>query len=265
MRGWGLAGVVAAVTTAVAVLVAGVPAVGVPAPAARAAPSVADAVGDSVGHSGPAPPRAAALDFAGVPGLTGTEIHWTRWSRWVVYGGASTLEGQVVTDDGALREAEVELYARRRGADRWRSVGTAVASPETAVFSFRDHEPSATTDYRVVFAGDLVYAASEATRRVPVRRRVRDRMRRVDPTHYSLRGSVAPRYRDRRVRLQRRTCRRCAWSTVATRDTDGRSRWRFRVDAPDRRHRTWYYRAVVPRDAHFARSYSDRVWSIRRG
>lgn len=202
-------------------------------------------------------------DVGPVPGAIATDIRWTRWSRLVVYGGRTTLQGQVVTDDGAVPDAEVDLYARRAGASRWRQVGTTVSSASTGVFAFGDHAPSATSDYRVVFAGDLLYAAAEATRRVPVARRVRDTMRRIDANHYRLRGSVAPAYRGRVVLLQRKTCARCAWSTQARGHTSSTSRWRFRVAGPTNR-RTWYFRAVVPADSRFVRSYGDHVWTLRR-
>lgn len=250
MRAWGLSALVAIL------LLTGVsPAV------ASATPLVPVSPGARVLTQPPI--DAVPADFGVVPGLVDTQIHWTRWNRYVVYGGRTVLEGQVVTDDGALPGAAVDLYARRAGSGRWHPVGTTTSSSDTAVFRFDEHEPSRTTDYRVVFEGDVMYARTEDTKGVPVRRRVPDRMRRVDATHYTFRGSVEPRYRERRVRLQRKTCRRCAWDTLATRRTTRRSRWRFRVSAPDKRG-TWYYRAVVPRDRHFARSYSEHVWAVRR-
>lgn len=247
MRAWGKCVLI------FTVLVAGMPvAAATPAPAPSAAAARVMA-----------PRPVAARDVGAVPGAMATRIHWTRWTRRLVYGASTVLQGQVVTEDGALPDAEVDLYARRAGARRWRLVDTAVSSSDTAVFAFAGHEPSAVTDYRVVFDGDVLYAGTEATRPVRVARRVRDVLRRLRGDRYALRGWVAPRYRHRRIVLQRQTCRRCAWSTVAAERTSGRSRWRFRLTGPTGRG-TWHYRAVVPRDGRFVRSYGDHVWVLRR-
>ncbi len=242
------------------------------APAFAAADSPAFAAADS---PDPSPSRVqsrpplpvSTLDVGPVPGAEETRIHWTRWSRRLVYGATSVLEGQVVVGEGeqagSLPDAEVDLYARRAGTSGWRLVGTAVSSSDDAVFAFSDHRPSANTAYRVVYEGDLFYARSQATRRVDVARRVPDTLRRIGSSRFALRGSVAPTYRDRRVVLQRRTCARCSWSAVAAVRTSPRSRWGLGLPVPPRPG-TWYYRVLVPGDRLFVRGYGDHVWELTR-
>jgi hypothetical protein len=235
-----------------------------PASASRSSPPPASPAGQIL--SRPALP-VTTLDVGPVPGAEKTRIHWTRLSRRVVYGEATVLEGQVVVGEGdqsgAVPDAEVDLYARRAGSTDWQPVGTAVSSSDRAVFVFHDHVPSANTDYRVTFEGDLFYASSEATRRVDVARRVPDALRRIDASHFALRGSVAPTYRQGGVVLQRKTCRGCSWSTLAYERTTSRSRWSFGVSVP-RERGTWYYRVVVPADRLFVRSVSNHVWALTR-
>jgi hypothetical protein len=251
MRAWGL-------LVLVATLVLG----GAPASASADSPR-----SQSPGRAATRAPLPAAADVGPVPGAQETWIHWTRWSNRLVYGDTTVLEGQVVVGEGdqarSVRDAEVDLYARRAGSADWEPAGTAVSSSDDAVFAFHGHTPSANTDYRVVFEGDLFYARSQATRRVDLARRVPDALRRVDASRFALHGSVAPAYRDRPVLLQRRTCRACSWSTLATGRTSRRSRWGFRVRAP-RQPGTWYYRSVVPGDRLFARGFGDHVWALTR-
>jgi hypothetical protein len=252
MRAWGLLVLVAA-------LVLG----GAPAVASAGSPPSQSPAGRVVTRA----PLPVAGDVRPVPGAQETWIHWTRWSRRLVYGDTTVLEGQVVVGEGdqarAVRDAEVDLYARRAGSADWEPAGTAAAAGDDAVFAFHDHAPSANTDYRVVFDGDLLYARSRATRRVDVARHVPDALRRIDASRFALHGSVAPAYRDRAVVLQRRTCRRCSCSALATGRTGARSRWGFRVQVP-RESSTWYYRVVVPGDRLFVRGYGDHVWSLTR-
>jgi hypothetical protein len=208
------------------------------------------------------PPAPLASPVASA-GVVPTKIQWTLWSTQVVYGSTSVLEGQVVDDDGAVADAPVDLYVRPPGSDHWSEVASTTSSSTSGVFSFRDHEPSATTDYRVVYEGDLMHSGSDATMRVQVLRRVRDALRQAADGSYRLVGSVAPRYVDRRALLQRRTCSRCDWWVVDRTKTNRRSRWRLELAAPKRRG-DWDYRVVVPADRRFTTSYGDHIWRLTR-
>jgi hypothetical protein len=213
--------------------------------------------------SGPPPaeagtPRALAPE---VPVVTQeTRIHWTRVTKRLPYGESATLEGQVVTDSGAVGGAAVDLYARPAGADRWELVDSTSSDPETGVFGFGCLAPERTTVYRVVHEGTALHARSLAERRVAVSRRMPDTMRQVGATRFVLEGRVAPRYRGE-VQLQRRGCDGCGWRDVARVGTRDGSAWRFLVDTASLRGEL-AYRATIPADRRFARSVGDHVWRI---
>jgi hypothetical protein len=197
------------------------------------------------------------------PRMEETRIRWTLWHIRVVFGGVAVLEGQVVTDDGAVSEATVDLLAREAGSQKWAPVGSATTDPETGVFSFGCLRPVATTDYRAVYDGTLYYAGSQGDRTVGVARRVPDAMEQVAPDRFRFTGSVQPRYEDRPVLLQRKSCSDCRWRTVARRDTSTLSEWRFTIDVSQIAGQQWF-RVVVPPDERYVRSLSDRVWRFTR-
>lgn len=76
-----------------------------------------------------------------------------------------------------------------------------------------------------------------------------------------MRGTVIPKVAGTTVRLQRKTCRTCSWATLKSTTTT--QRWAFRIAAPGSQHRTWFYRAVTPRDRHYLTSFSG-TWKIHR-
>lgn len=235
----------------------------VAAPPATGAAGAAETAPACVSTTGPAR-TLVPVEMQRSPGLTleETSIRWTRWSTRVVHGDAAVLEGQVVTDDGALGGVEVGLFQRRPGESSWTSRGTATADPDTGVFSFGCLEPTATTEYRAVFDGTLVHGASQAVRKVGVARRVPDAMSRIAAERFALTGSVSPRYVGRSVVLQRRSCADCRWASVQTRETTSRSRWRFTIDSSTFSGRRWF-RVVVPADRRYVRSHGDHVWWVR--
>lgn len=194
------------------------------------------------------------------PVATDTRIRLTRWSTKVRYGDFAVMHGQVVSDDGAIPDATVDLYTRQAGASEWVAAGSAQADQETGVFAFGCLLPEMNTDYRVVYEGSLTHAASQLEHTVRVLRRVPDTLSQVAADRFRLRGSVQPGYADRRVLLQQKDCRRCRWDTVRRKETTSRSRWRFTIDA-DWSGRRWF-RAVVPADRSYARSPGDHVWRI---
>jgi hypothetical protein len=190
-----------------------------------------------------------------------TRIHWTGWPTSVIYGDLATLQGQVVTDDGALADAEVDLQARPVGSQRWQHVNTTTTDADTGVFTFGCLQPTMTTDYRAVYAGTVYYAGSQANRHVPVARRVPDSIVRVAPDRFRYSGSVRPRYAGGAVTLQQRRCPDCRWRTSSRTTSDGRSGWRFVIDASTFRGRRWF-RAVVPANAGFIASPSEHAWRL---
>lgn len=194
-------------------------------------------------------------------GLNETQIRWVRWNTRVEYGDSATLAGQVVTQDGAIANATVDLLARAAGTHDWTAVGAASTDPDTGVFSFTCLEPASTTEYRAVYHGSVLYSGSEGVRTVEVARRVPDSMTQVASTRFRFEGSVAPRYAGRRVLLQRKGCSGCSWVTVSRTNTDTRSGWRFSIDVSGFTGDRWY-RAVIPGDVSYVRSYSARTWRL---
>ena len=231
-------------------------------------PMQSESAAGGCGSPGQSPATGAVTalvgDTTGVAvGVEETAIRWTRWHTRVVYGESATLAGQVVTEDGALPEATVELYAREAGSQKWEWVDSAATDPETGVFTFSCLQPTATTDYRARYEGTLLYAPSHGDREIAVARRVPDSMKRVAPGRFLFNGSVQPTYADQPVQLQRKDCSDCRWRTVASTDSTSQSRWRFTIDASRFTGSRWY-RAVVPADNSYVRSYSEHVWRITR-
>jgi hypothetical protein len=229
---------------------------------AESAASLCDSPGNPAATDPGTELAPAAADLP--PRIEETQIRWTRWHSRVVFGGSAVLEGQVVTDDGAVSEATVDLFAREAGSQDWTRAGSATTDPETGVFSFDCLRPVATTDYRAAYDGTLYYAGSHGDRTVQVARRVPDAMEQVAPNRFRFTGSVQPRYVDRPVLLQRKSCPDCRWRTVVTRETSALSQWRFTIDVSELVGERWF-RAVVPKDARYVRSLSDRVWRFTRG
>lgn len=191
-----------------------------------------------------------------------TSIHWTRASTRVIYGETALLEGQVVSEEGALTGTDVDLFARSGDDQEWTFVDSTTSDADTGIFTFGCLFPEGTTTYRAVYGGTLQYAGSEGTREIVVTRWVPDSLRQVSASRFVFAGSVEPRY-DGRVTLQRRDCRSCAWKGVAVDETDARSGWRFTINVSQLRNGAYRYRAAIPADARFGRSLSDRVWRIR--
>lgn len=204
----------------------------------------------------PLPPDPAPA--TGVPVLAApTEIHWTRVTRTLTYGADAVIEGQVVTEDGALGDARVDLYARPSGAASWSRVAVAASDSETGVYSFGCVLPERTTAYRVQYAGDALHAASSSTRTVHVARSVTDELSRSGSAAFRLDGAVSPRYRGPVVLQHRAEGGR--WAVVG-RDRAERSRFGFTIDV-SRRRGAHEYRAVVPAGDGFTRSTGTR-WRI---
>lgn len=210
--------------------------------------------------SAPPSPVAEALPVvaAASPVAQETAIHWTRAHRRLTYGDQAVLEGQVVTSDGAVGDATVDLYQRTAAADEWTYVASATTDPDSGLFGFGCLEPARTTTYRVVHEATVTLAYSQGERRVGVSRRMPDHLEQVGPNRFVFSGAVAPRYAGP-VTLERRTCAGCTWRDAASRRTGARSTWRFELDLTGLE-RDVVYRATIPADRRFARSVSDRVW-----
>lgn len=223
---------------------------------------------------GAAAPASTAVAAEPVVGVVQTKITWVRRTASLTYGLKSLLEGQVIAyvDEELpgfrfryskpLKNAPVELLARPVGSNTWKRVATRTTNSETvAMFRFDGHKPVRNTDYKVVYRGESIYAASSATTRVNVWRVIASSLRANSDGTATLRGTVAPKVAGRTVRLQRKTCSSCSWSTLKSTKTSSTSRWSFRITRPSTG--AWYYRVYTPKDSHFLTSYSGK-WTVRR-
>jgi len=194
----------------------------------------------------------------------------------VVVDRAFVITGQVVVtgtgdpeDTGALSEAEVELWRRWAGQERWVQVATATTTADsTPSYTFR-RTAERNAGWRVVYAGsepDLLedpfaptVAGSESAREQRVMRDLNAGSV-VEGGAVYLRGNVDPGWGERVVSLQRKTCGRCAWEVYDRQRTSGTGRFRFRTPAPP--DGSWFYRARIPAAGWFTTSYSGvlRTW-----
>ncbi|MPZ00368.1 MAG: hypothetical protein GEU97_20780 [Actinophytocola sp.] len=193
-------------------------------------------------------------------GAVGTEVYFTRRTSWLVFGHRALLEGQVATVDGALPDAPVRLLAQPHGRS-WRPIATTRTSTDSGVFRFR-HKPWRTTRYRVEYAGEWAYTASETEAVVKVRRKITSDLKRNADGTFAMRGHLAPKSPGKTVRLQRKTCRSCSWSVIKSTSASRDSTFRFRFSGPSRQG-TWFFRAITPRDPAYLKSFGD-VWALRR-
>ncbi len=193
-------------------------------------------------------------------GVVQSDVRWTRRTSWLVFGHRALLEGQVVTMDGALPDAPVQLFAKPYGRS-WRPIATTRTSTESGVFQFT-HKPWRKTRYRVEYAGEWAYTASEAEATVNVRREITSDLKRNADSTFTMRGALAPKSPGKTVRLQRKTCQSCSWSVIKSTSASRDSTFRFRFSGPSRRG-TWYFRAITPRDPAYLKSFGD-VWALRR-
>lgn len=195
-----------------------------------------------------------------VPAVTtSTTIHWTRATRSLAYGEDGLLEGQVVTEDGAVPGAAVDLYERPDGSEEWTLTASTRSDEESGVFVFECLRPERTTAYRVVHESTGLYGRSAEQRRMAVRRLLPAELRQVDDTSFVMHGRVSPRYAGA-VHLQRRSCGSCDWTTVRRTDTRRGTTWKVAFDAYPRRGDVWF-RPMVPARGGYARS-TGPVWRI---
>lgn len=167
----------------------------------------------------------------------------------------------MVTVDGALPNAAVRLYARPVGQRDWTYVAARRTSTDRGLFRFDTHKPVRNTDYRVDYVAEWAYQPSSESATVKVRRKISSTVTRDGDT-FVMSGSIAPKSPGKTVRLQRKTCSGCSWTTVKSTTASSSSAWRFRFSGPTKRG-TWYFRAYTPSDSRLSTGYSG-TWSIRR-
>ena len=175
--------------------------------------------------------------------------HTRRWSRTVHIRGQ--VAAHVGGETGALQGVRVTLYRQFDGRTKWVRVARKTTSQEARP-KFRFHvRASANADYRVVFAGNRRFQPSRKTTHVSVHRIFNARLR--DGTG-RFHGRVQPKYGNKVIYLDKRSCATCGWHRVRSDRTGDQGGWSFRVRAP--RSGRWWWRAWVPASRAYTRSFS---------
>lgn len=182
-----------------------------------------------------------------------------------IYGGLVKIAGQVVVDDGAgdtgaIPGATVALARQWAGSDAWEDLGTAVTDDTTGTYTFTE-TAKANATYKVTYAGEtradgtdnFIFSGSEMTRAVSVMRDLNAQELEKGNRLY-FKGNVDPGWGGKVIKLQRKTCKSCAWKAYDKQLTGSTGSWKFRVGAP--RTGSWYFRAKVAGTTDFITSYS---------
>lgn len=174
----------------------------------------------------------------------------------VVYGSTAKFSGKLYRkDSGAGSPSKtVQLQRRKVGHTTWSTQST-TSTGTGGSFAFTV-KPSATTDYRAVYAGNSVLiGATSSTRRLAVRTAVTgsfsDSSVKAGTTTY-FRGTVKPSHPGQSIHLQLYSGGK--WSTVSTTTLTSTSTYSFAVRRGAAG--TYTYRTYKPGDADHVGGYS---------
>lgn len=143
---------------------------------------------------------------------------------------------------------------------------TATASKETGAegrYEFLT-EAQGNARYRVSYDGDeITYNDSEsAVDQVNVMRDFNARVVKKERKAV-LKGNINPGWNNKIVRWQHKRCERCKWQVIARRKTGDKGAWRFDAAYPPSVGKEWFYRATIPGDDSFIRSFSAELKTFR--
>lgn len=178
------------------------------------------------------------------------------------WSSAVKIKGQVgAWQDGrrgALRGVRVTVYRQLDGRSTWVRLKSGYTRGDYPKFRFR-LRAKANADYRVVFAGNRRFQPSRSSTHVAVHRVFGAKLR--DGTG-RFHGRVQPKYGNKVISLDKRSCASCGWHTVRKKRTGDRGYWGFRVRAP--RSGRWWWRVSVPASTSYIRSISAVFTTERR-
>lgn len=118
--------------------------------------------------------------------------------------------------------------------------------------------------YRLRYAGgqegEVTYASATASKALKVMRIFNEK---INSRTLVLSGKVGPAFKRKRVVIQRRNClkKSCKWTVQTRVKTNAKSR--FRVKLPARQGTRTYFRAYIPNNKQFVKSYSNVYYTIR--
>lgn len=178
-----------------------------------------------------------------------TRLSIARSTSLLTFGSPVTISGQLtkVRDGRGLGGVSVSLLARRVGALAYTKIGTATTTA-TGTVRFV-HRPSATTYYRLSFAGTGSAVQTQSTLtsvrvRAVVRLRNGTTIRVAAGRTFTIYGYVSPTHAGHKVRLRRKSG--TEWVHAGTRTLNSSSRFSF---ALTRTRGTYYFRVYFAGDA----------------
>lgn len=210
--------------------------------------------------SGTATPTAVAEELI----TTHVEIS-SVGSTPLTYNSLFSIRGQVTytdPEDAQVYAAPggVVLDRQFAGESEWSTIDNDDMSVFYPVFYFRLTATHNAT-YRINFLGDDRYAPATDTVTVKVARKVTAKLTEPRENVFYLSGRVSPTYIGQPVTLMRRKCSSCAWRAYTTKATSELSRYRFKLPLPESG--SYYFRARVPGDLAFVKTFSSSYQVMR--
>lgn len=212
------------------------------------------------------------------PATLETRIAQTAFSPYVkgakkftsIHGKTVTFQAAVqVKDpaDGAWKSpsgAEYVVERRLAGQKRFSTLATGSTYGLITVSGTKVLRNAA---YRVRITGGTInlggveytYAPTQAARQLRVMRKFNTNIHR---TRLVFSGKVVPKHARKNVIIQRKNCAKgCKWKPFKRIKTNAKSR--FAIKLPARTNKRTYFRAYVPNNKQFVKSYSDVVYTTR--
>ncbi|WP_121250927.1 hypothetical protein [Nocardioides ferulae] len=204
---------------------------------------------------GGASPAAAATETT-IVGASDGEPWISRASSYatqpgpVVYGEKFSLDIKVIDTNGAqVSDGSLQVQRKLAGQKKWKTVATSASGT-----LYDTVKAAGNSTYRVLYSGSATYAASSAFAKAKVQRDLNAKA--VDRgRHVYLLGRVVPKYKGKRVIIQKRSG---GWKTFRKVKTNKKSRFDVRI--PGSRRGT-VYRAIVKGSKKFALSTSP-AWKV---
>lgn len=193
---------------------------------------------------------------------TDTSIRFLDFDHTRRYGSLTVVRGQVATQVNgsprSLRNARVELQRKLAGSSQFTTIRRDnTGRGDHPKFRFNLKTRSNAT-YKVVYAGNATYAPTNGVTVVNAYRKIKST---IEDGSGRFHGKLSPRYANKRVHLEKRTCAACGFEQVRSQKTNGKSKFSFKVNAPN--NGQWWWRVTTAPTTQFIES-SSAVFSTRQ-
>lgn len=196
----------------------------------------------------------------------GTTLQVKRAPATQVYGSNIQVAGRLTSSGTPKASQTVRLERRASTGAAFKSIDSGFTDSNGVVSFYA--KATGNAKFRVVFDGGTDSASntlSPSTSAVKISKVMRDMNATYVPKGKNVvyKGNVNPGYGHKVVKLQRKTCKSCAWRAYGKTRTAANGAWKFRVGGP--RKGSWYYRANAPKNnKKFVKSYAAtlRVYPI---